>query len=130
MRQSSVTSACCLLAVFSAVALIGGCDSVQEPRDCSLIGVFSFDVTLVDSLTQDPVLEEGARVFVQDDDFIEELFSGGGGRFRGVNSRAGVYAVSAVSPSYEPWVRADVRVVPNRCNVDTAILTAKLVPLD
>lgn len=114
-----------------ALSLFVGCDfPLGSDRVCTLESVAGIRLATVDSTTGAAADTTGMRAFAQQGQFIEELFGPPfDEEFRGLYERPGRYVLTVVSPLYEPWGRADVRVRAGDCHVEPVGITAQLVPI-
>jgi hypothetical protein len=103
---------------------LGGCGCTDE----SLPGL---RITLLDSITDDPIAAEDITVIATDGAY------GDTARFSTANpnpfsriglayERAGQYRVEASAKGYLPWVRENVRVTDGVCHVRTVDVVARM----
>lgn len=111
-----------------ALALLG-CELFEE--DCSLIIANNMQITLRDSVTNDPIVADSIVVITTDGAYADTirlsmpvLVSIPQVRVRG--ERAGTYRVQVTATGYAPWVREGVRVVDEGCHIRTVDLTARM----
>ena len=103
-------------------AVAAGCDS-SDPVVCTLQLVPSFRVTVLDSISAEPVMDP--VVWVRDNRFVDTLLVSGNEAWAPWE-RAGVYEVMAGKAGYLTWKQDGVRVTKDRCHVQTVRLDALL----
>lgn len=115
------------LPVLGLLLATGGC---QLFNDCELILRPGIAVTVLDSVSGEPLPAGGARVVVIDGIFADNLVAEPDGRYVGLSERPGVYRVEVTSPGYSTWVRQGVEVGQPRDCPQTTELTALIQPTE
>ncbi len=95
---------------------------------CTEIFVYGLSVSLVDSATNAPILND-VEIIATDGDYQETLMKNGMDSFFGAGERQGTYTLTATSANYETYVSDPITVSGDRCHVTPKIvkipLTAK-----
>lgn len=117
--------------VIPVVALLNACD-VFDPPACTLNVVPGIALTVVDSVTGDPVVSEDLTATATEGIYFETYQSTeqpGVYPIPLAGERPGTYTVVVTAPDYQRWERNGVRVVQqDECHVRTTALTARLQP--
>lgn len=112
----------CLLLASGGCQLFNGCDPISLP---------GISVTVLDSISGEPLAPGGAIVVATDGAFADTAVGLSDGRtYVGVRDRGGVYRLEVSSPGYATWVQRGVRVErPQDCS-RTIELTALMQPAE
>lgn len=112
----------------SLVSVAVGCrDSASsEPIVCTADFRMAIVVAVRDSITGEP-RATGAAGVVRDGAYTDSL-RGANLTLSGAPERAGTYTVTIERPGYHTWSVGGIQVTRNACHVNTAQLTARLVP--
>jgi hypothetical protein len=112
---------CCALLV-----ALTGCE-LLDAKACTDISIPGIRVTVLDSLTGNPLNTGDVHVVVQDGTYADST--------RATEAwlaydRTGTYTVQVIAPGYRLWQRSNIRVRKEEsgCHVETVDLLARLQP--
>ena len=126
-RHKLVWRALCAL----ALPIAGLACGVFDPVICTLEARPSVTLSVVDSLTADPVSADSVTVWAVSGSFADSLrvSSDVAARVLGFGEeRPGTYDVGVDAAGYRPWRVNGLVVTADECHVRTVALTARLVP--
>ncbi len=121
MPRSAEARAVLLIAGLVCLAVLAtGCGV-----GCNLILLPGYRVTVLDSITREPITDPGVVVVAMAENYADTAATFGAGMYAGADGRSGLLRLEVTAPGYRAWV-ADIWIETDECGNLTTEFEAKM----